>query len=66
LKFHEVLTETVCAVFAETLCRFTNTVQSCWGTICCWGRSLGDEALTSIAGARAPAAPTLATGLLHT
>src|SRR6218665_267242 len=36
------------------------TVQSCWGTIYCWGTSLGDGALTSGAGARAPA---LATGL---
>src|SRR6218665_2456672 len=30
--------------------RFTKNVQSSWGTICCWGTSLGDGALTSDAG----------------
>ena len=38
--------------------RFTKTVQWCWGTICCWGTSLSDGALTFGAEARAPAAAT--------
>jgi len=33
------------------------------GTFWCWGTSLGAGAPTSGAGARAPAAPALATGL---
>src|SRR6218665_1955941 len=45
--------------------RFTKTVQWCWGTICSWGSSLGNGALTSGAGERAPAVPTLATGLVQ-
>lgn len=40
-------------------------VQSCWGTIYCWGRSLSEGALASGVGARAPTAPALATGLLE-
>lgn len=48
-------------------CGFTKTVQGvqlCWGSTCCWGTILGDGALASGAGARAPVVPALATGLL--
>jgi len=36
--------------------RFTETVQTYWGTMCCWGTTLIDGALTTGAGARVPPA----------